>query len=57
MANIFKRMWARLAGTKAPAEPDKKDWKTVGRSFRATDALGGEGPSYVRSADEGRPRH
>jgi hypothetical protein len=57
MANILKRIWARLTGTKAPAEPDEKDWKTVGRTFRATDALGGEGPSYVRPVDEGRPPH
>ena len=42
--------------TQAPAEPEK-DWKTVGKTFRATDALGGEGPSYVRPVDDGRPRH
>ena len=57
MANILKRIWARLTGTKAPAEPDHKDWKTVGRTFRATDAIPPEGTSYVQPADEGRPRH
>lgn len=35
----------------------ESDWKTVGKTFRATDALPPEGPSYVRPTDEGRPRH
>ena len=34
----------------------ESDWTTVGRTFRATDALPPEGPSYVPPTDEGRPR-
>jgi class 3 adenylate cyclase len=53
-ATAFRRA-VRFAAH-ARLEPEK-DWKTVGKTFRATDALGGEGPSYVRPVDEGRPRH
>ena len=53
MANILKRIWATLTGAKAPAEPDRKDWKTVGRTFRATDGFPAAGPSYMPPDDEG----
>jgi hypothetical protein len=56
MPKALRRLWARLRGTQAPLDVEK-DWKTVGKTFRATDALGGEGPSYVRPMDDGRPRH
>jgi hypothetical protein len=44
-ATAFRR--AVRLGADARLEPEK-DWKTVGKTFRATDALPGAGPSYVR---------
>ena len=53
-AAAFRR-GLRLAAQAARLEPEK-DWKTVGKTFRATDTLPPAGPSYVRPTDEGRPR-
>lgn len=59
MANILKRVWARLTGASGPASPEK-DWKTTGETHRPSAGLGHGGsvpPNYVPPVDEGRPPH
>jgi hypothetical protein len=56
MAKIFERIraWRRIR--KDGSATSDKDWKTVGKTFRASDAVFDKSlPSS--SADEGRPRH
>jgi hypothetical protein len=57
MTKILERIRAWRLKRGAPSvDVDKKDWKTVGKTFRATDAVFDKTlPSPP--ADEGRPPH
>jgi hypothetical protein len=55
MAKLLERIktWRRRR-KELPTEPDK-DWKTVGRTFRASDAVYDK--TLPMRDDEGRPPH
>jgi hypothetical protein len=60
MAKILERIRAwRLKRAAASTDVDRnKDWKTVGKTFRATDAVFDKMPRYAQvPADEGRSPH
>jgi hypothetical protein len=58
MGKILERIKAwRLRRASPGVDADRdKDWKTVGKTFRATDAVYDKSLPNV-SNDEGRPRH
>lgn len=58
MAKLLERFRAwRLKRSASGGDTDaSKDWKTVGRTFRATDAVYDKSLPNA-SNDEGRPRH
>jgi hypothetical protein len=57
MAKLLERFRAWRARRSAPTvDTDAKDWKTVGKTFRATDAVYDKS-LQSSSNEEGRPRH
>jgi hypothetical protein len=56
MAKVLERLKAWRRKRRDPATEPDKDWKTVGKTFRASDAVYDKNLPGS-SADEGRPRH
>jgi len=48
--------WRRKRAA-VPADADRKDFKTVGKTSRPSDAITSVPPSYFPKDDEGRPPH
>jgi hypothetical protein len=57
MSKMFERIRAWRLRRKAPStDPEaSKDWKTVGKTFRATDTVYDK--SLPHTKDDGRPRY
>jgi len=54
MATILERIRTWRRNRKEPATEPDKDWKTVGKTFRASDAVFDK---TMPTQDEGRPPH